>query len=344
LAIDGGPVTVLGSKIGESKMRALKRLAIGLLLLVGIGFGIWFSGGVSDFDEISHAEQQIGIELDSRMVNVGDIKLHVVFAGPKDGEPVILIHGFPEFWYMWRNHIAALANAGYRVAAPDMRGYNRSDKPAGRSAYDYTDYAGDIIGLMDAQGWQSSNIVGHDIGARVSWQLVFDNPERLKRAVIFSVGHPLAFQTSTEKSDVSWYRTFFRLPVLPELLSRTVGLSMTADSMKSSSRPGTFTKAELDVYKAAWGREHAFDTMLGAYRNDGEDISTIPEDGRTKIPVLFIYGAQDKFIPIDVAVRTKIYLGDDNVKIYPDLSHWILAEEPTKTSAEIVGFFDTVIE
>lgn len=325
-------------------MRAPKKLLIGLVLLVAIGSGLWFSGGGSDFNEISHAEQQIGIELDSQMVNVGEIELHVVFAGPKDGEPVILIHGFPEFWYMWRHQIAALAKAGYRVAAPDMRGYNRSDKPAGRSAYDFADYAGDITGLMDAQGWSSANIVGHDIGARVSWQLVFDNPERLKRAVIFSVGHPFAFETSTEKSDVSWYRTFFRLPVLPELLARTVGFSMTADSMENSSRSGTFPKAELEVYKAAWDREHAFDTMLGAYRNDGADISAVPEDGRTKMPVLFIYGAQDKYIPIDVAQRSKTYLGDDNVKIYPELSHWILAEEPQKTSAEIVAFFDSVIE
>ncbi|MEH6569621.1 MAG: alpha/beta hydrolase [Halioglobus sp.] len=325
-------------------MRALKRLAIGLLLLVGIGTGLWFSGGDSDFDEISYAEQQIGIELESRMVDVGDIKLHVVFAGPRKGEPVILIHGFPEFWYMWRHHIAALARAGYRVAALDMRGYNRSDKPVGRSAYGFSDYAGDITGLMDAQGWESANIVGHDIGARVSWQLVFDNPARLKRAVIFSVGHPLAFQTTTEKSDVSWYRTFFRLPVLPELLSRTLGPSMTAGSMENSSRTGTFTEAELDVYKGAWDREHAFDTMLGAYRNDGANIATIPDDGRPRMPVLFVYGAQDKFIPMDVAERTKTYLGDDNVKIYPELSHWILAEEPDTTAAEIIGFFEKVIE
>ena len=114
--------------------------------------------------------------------------------------------------------------------------------------------------------------------------------------------------------------------------------------LKNSSRTGTFTQAELDGYKAAWDREHAFDTMLGAYRNDGENIATIPEDGRPRIPVLFMYGAQDKFIPIDMAERTKTYLGDDNVKIYPELSHWILAEEPDTTSAEIIGFFDKVIE
>ena len=119
---------------------------------------------------------------------------------------------------------------------------------------------------------------------------------------------------------------------------------MTAGSMKNSSRTGTFSEADLDVYKAAWDREHAFDTMLGAYRNDGANIAAIPEDGHPEIPVLFIYGAQDKFIPIDVAERTKTYLGDDNVKIYPNLSHWILAEEPEKTSAEIVGFFNRVIE
>jgi pimeloyl-ACP methyl ester carboxylesterase len=338
------PTIVSNSRIGESKMRALKILAIGLIVLVGIGLGLWFSGGDSDFDEITHAQQQIGIELDSQLVEVGDINLHVVFAGPEDGEPVILIHGFPEFWYMWRHHMAALAKASYRVAALDMRGYNRTDKPAGRAAYDFSDYAGDITGLMDAQGWESANIVGHDIGARVSWQLVFDNPSRLKRAVIFSVGHPLAFQTTTKKSDVGWYRTFFRLPVLPELLGRTLGPSMLADSMTGSSRAGTFTEAEIDVYKASWDREHAFDTMLGAYRNDDVNDATIPKDGRTQMPVLFMYGAQDKFITVDVAERTKTYLGEDNVKIYPDLSHWMLAEEPEMTSAEIIGFFEKSVD
>lgn len=322
-------------------MSLKKRSFIGLLVFAAVLVAIWFSGGDSDFDEISQAQGQIETVLDSQIVDVGDVNLHVVFAGPEDGEPVIFIHGFPEFWYMWRYHIDALAQAGYRVAAPDMRGYNRSDKPTGRSAYQFSDYAGDITGLMDTQGWKQANIVGHDIGARVSWNLVFENSNRIKSAMIFSVGHPLAFETSTQKSDVSWYRTFFNMPVLPELLGRMGGFSLMQKNMTETSREGTFTDAELDIYKAAWDRHHAFDSMLGAYRNFDGKITNMPEDGRPKMPVLFIFGLDDKFISEDIAERTKTYLGTENVKIYPDLSHWILAEDPKMTTTDMLTFLES---
>lgn len=325
-------------------MNVLKRIAI-CIILIGLGLlGVWFNGGNSDFDEITHAEQAIGVELDSQIVAVGDVKLHVVFAGPVGGEPVILIHGFPEFWYMWRHHIAALAEEGYRVAAPDMRGYNRSEKPPGRAAYSYTKYAADITGLMDSQGWGNANIIGHDIGARVSWELVFDNSSRVKRAAIFSVGHPLAFQATTSDSDVSWYRTFFNMPVLPELLSRSGGLKLTAQNMKKTSRKGTFSDEELEVYKSAWDREHAFASMLGAYRNGGEDITNMPEDGRPEMPVMFIYGLEDKFISNDIANKTKVYLGDENVKLYPELTHWLIEEEFAMMFADMLDLLKQPVQ
>ncbi len=322
--------------MSRRKRNAFGFLAIIILLLVML----WHSGGRSNFDEVSHAETQVGIKLESKFIDTGDVKLHVVFAGPKDGEPVIMLHGFPEFWYMWRHHIAALAKEGYRVAAPDMRGYNRSDKPSKRDDYRFSDYARDITGLMDVEGWDQANIISHDIGARVSWSLVFDSSERVKRAVIFSVGHPMAFETTTEKSDVSWYRTFFNMPLLPEFLSRAGGLSLIAKNMTESSREGTFTDEELNIYKMAWDRDHAFDSMLGAYRNFDDKIMTMPDDGRPEMPVLFIYGLDDKFISRDVAERSKTYLGAENVKILPNLSHWILAEDPQMTATEILNFLE----
>lgn len=318
-----------------------KRILIALIAALILLVTIWYSGGQSDFDEVSHARMQITVPLQSKIIDVGDVNLHVVFAGPEDGEPVILIHGFPEYWYMWRHHMESLAQAGYRVAAPDMRGYNRSDKPKGRAAYKFTDYANDITGLMDSQNWEQANIVSHDIGARVTWSLVFDNPTRVKRAVIYSVGHPLAFETTTDKSSVSWYRTFFKMPLLPELFSRVGGLSLTAKSMKNSSLEGTFSDTELQVYKAAWDRGHAFDSMIGAYSDLDAKIKNMPQDGVPDMPVLFVYGLEDKFISKDVAERTKTYLGEDNVKIYPDLSHWILAEAPEMAAADILAFIES---
>jgi len=314
-----------------------KKITIAFGGLTVLLLAVWFSGGTSNFDEVSRAEEQTGTVLNSQMVDVGALNLHVVFAGPEDGEPVILIHGFPEFWYMWRKHMAVLAAAGYRVAAVDMRGYNRSDKPSGRAAYSIGKYAGDITGLMDSQGWSQANIVAHDIGALVAWDLVFRSAPRVKRAVIYSVGHPSAL-ASNNTSDVSWYRTFFSIPVLPELFARAGGLGTLASSLPATSRAGTFPEAELDVYKAAWDREHAFGSMLGAYRNEWS-LSGLPEGGRPQMPVLYVYGGQDKFIAPAVAEASKQYLADGNVIIHPDLSHWLLAEEPEQSAAEMIAFF-----
>ena len=325
-------------------MHTGKKVLFGISIVAFVFSVIWWSGGQSDFDEISFAEEQLGIDLESQFIDVGEVNLHVVFAGPSDGEPVILIHGFPQFWFMWRHHMAALAEAGYRVAAVDMRGYNRSGKPKGAAAYSYENYALDITGLMDDQGWQQANLVSHDIGAVVSWQLVFKHATRVSRAIIFSGAHPLAYAKSSEQSDVSWYRTFFRMPIIPELVSRIGGMSLTAKTMIETSRPGTYTDAKLEIYKAAWDRDHAYDSMLGAYRNSGLDISSLEPHGQPDMPVLFINGTEDKFVPTSVAEATRDYLGDANVKLYAGLSHWLLEEEPDMTATQIIDFLEQSID
>ena len=328
-------------------MKIIKRLIVILLILLMTASALWYSswylGGDIDLNEISFAENEIGIQLDSQQVQLKDIKLHVVFAGPATGEPVILIHGFPQFWYMWRHHIKALAAAGYRVAAVDMRGYNRSDKPTDQAAYSYEKYAGDITGLMDTQGWSNANIVSHDIGAIVAWELVFDNPERVKRAVIFSGVHPLAAAKATEVSDVSWYRTFFRLPFLPELISHLGGLTLTANGLRDTSRAGTFTEKEFKIYRAAWQRDHAYYSMLGSYRNGGIDAEAMPDNGTPSMPVLYVNGLQDKFVPRVVALDIKNYLGEENVSLHENLSHWLLEEEPEMTAQEIISFLQSPV-
>lgn len=319
-------------------MHPVKKLGIFTAILVVALTALWHSGGNSEIDEVKIAQQELGMLLDSQMLDIGEIDLHVVFAGPKDGEPVILIHGFPQFWFMWRHHIKILAEAGYRVAAVDMRGYNRSGKPNGREAYSYEKYASDITRLMDNQGWPNANIISHDIGAVVSWELVFDNPDRVKRAVIFSGAHPLAFENSTEQSDIAWYRTFFRIPILPELVSKVGGLSLTAKNLVDSSRPGTFSEQHLDLYKQIWAKDHAYYSMIGSYRNNGLNLDGLPADGSTAMPVMFINGLKDKFVPSSVSIASKDYLGAENVKLFPELSHWLLEEEPALTANEIIAF------
>ena len=316
----------------------LKAIPIFVVILAVFAIIIWFSGGTSYVDDVSIAERQIGMELDSRRVDVGDVTLHVVFAGPKDGRPVILLHGFPKFWFAWRHQVAYLARAGYRVAAPDLRGYNRSDKPPGVENYTQRAYASDVLGLMDAQGWAKAGIVAHDIGAGVAWRMIFENADRVSDAVIFSIGHPLAFEIVGNDSDVSWYRSFLKMPILPELLMRTFGPAMIKNNLRETSRPGTFSEKDLSVYELAWDREHAMDTMINAYRAENPPIANLPDDGKPQMRVKFVFGAKDAFISRSSAEKSIDFLGPENVVIHEDLSHWLLTEEPEAMAEEITRF------
>src|SRR5579883_3084125 len=117
------------------------------------------------------------------------VTLHVAEAGPADGRLVVLLHGFPEFWYGWRHQIDALADAGYRVLIPDQRGYNLSDKPKGRAAYDIDLLAADVLGLVDGLGQRQFLLVGHDWGAGVGWWIALQHPERLEKFAALCAPH-----------------------------------------------------------------------------------------------------------------------------------------------------------
>src|SRR5437879_4698652 len=152
------------------------------------------------------------------------IRLNVAQAGPPDGPLVILLHGFPEFWYGWRKQIPALAAAGYRVWAPDQRGYNFSDKPPDVRDYTLDKLAADVAGLIEAAGRQRAIIVGHDWGGAVAWWLAANNPERVERLVIINVPHPLVMRRlilrDPRQTLRSWYMFMFLLPRLPEWFAR----------------------------------------------------------------------------------------------------------------------------
>src|SRR5512147_1596019 len=160
------------------------------------------------------------MELEHSTIKTNGIQHHVVQAGPKSGIPVVLLHGFPEFWYGWRKQITALAAAGCRVIVPDQRGYNLSDKPKGVKAYGVFTLVDDIIGLIDALGYEKVNLVGHDWGAGVAWILAILHPERLHRLSIMNVPHPAVMRRflmrDLEQIRRSWYIFLFQLPWIPE--------------------------------------------------------------------------------------------------------------------------------
>src|SRR5687767_13403832 len=184
------------------------------------------------------------MELEHSIIETNGVRLHVVQAGPKSGTPVILLHGFPEFWYGWRKQIPALTEAGCRVIVPDQRGYNLSDKPKGIKNYHIDELTNDILILIDALDYEKVNLVGHNWGGIVAWVLAYKHPEKLHRLGILNAPHPAVMRRfllrDLEQMRRSLYAFFFQLPWLPEALMRAGDWRGAARTLCVSGKIDTF--------------------------------------------------------------------------------------------------------
>ena len=206
-----------------------------------------------------------GIVLRDGYAEVGDVELHYVEAG--DGPLVVLLHGFPEFWYGWRQQIAPLVKAGFRVVAPDLRGYNRSSAPGDFAAYTADKLAGDIRGLIHELGAESAMVVGHDWGGTVAWTLAMHHPEVVDRLAILNAAHPRRLSEGLRNPRQllrSWYFFYFQFPKLPERRARR-GTWRFFKRFLRDARP-SYTAAEIDHYVEAWSQPGAAKAMIDYYR------------------------------------------------------------------------------
>ena len=280
--------------------------------------------------------------MEHRQILANGINLHVVQDGPRTGRLVILLHGFPEFWYGWRQQIPFLAAAGYRVWAPDQRGYNLSEKPRGIAAYTLDELGADVTSLLDAAGQETAFLVGHDWGAAVAWWIALKYPARLAKMVIINVPHGAVLMKHLRRNLAqirrSWYMFFFQLPYLPEILIPLRNWQMFAKALKNSSRRGTFTNDGLDLYRQAWSRPKALTSMLNWYRAVMQKPPKPPESLRITVPTLLIWGAQDKFLGRELA-RPSIDLCDDGrLVFFEDATHWVQHEEAKRVN-ELIDTF-----
>jgi pimeloyl-ACP methyl ester carboxylesterase len=274
-------------------------------------------------------------------IKTNGINLHVVQTGPEDGPLVILLHGFPEFWYGWREQIDFLAGQGFRVWAPDQRGYNLSDKPKGLAAYNLDQLSADVIGLIDAAGREKAFLVGHDWGAAVAWWTACKYPERLSKMVILNVPHHKVFRETLNKDGEqrrkSWYIAFFQIPWLPEVLGGLRNTETFAQSLQQTSRPGTFTEADLAEYRKAWSQPGALTSMMNWYRAVVQKPPRAP-DPRVKVPTLVLWGKKDHFLKHEMA-QASIELCDDGRLVYfDDATHWLHHEEPERVNQLMAEF------
>lgn len=280
--------------------------------------------------------------MEHQQITANGINLHVVQDGPSTGRLVILLHGFPEFWYGWRRQIPYLAAAGYRVWAPDQRGYNISDKPEGIAAYTLDELAADVIGLMDAAGEEKVFVVGHDWGAAVAWWVAAKYPARVARMVVINVPHGAVLTKHLRRNFTqmrkSWYMFFFQIPWLPESLARLKNWNMLAKSLKDSSRRGTFTNNDLDIYRQAWSQPKANTSMLNWYRAVMQKPPTPPENRRITVPTLLIWGAQDKFLGRELAQPSIDLCDDGRLVFFEEATHWVQHEEAGRVN-ELIDTF-----
>lgn len=276
----------------------------------------------------------------ARRVPVGDLSLHVVEAGPADGPPIILLHGFPEFWWGWRKLIGPLATAGFRVIAPDLPGYNRSDRPAGVSAYRLDRLVGDVRGLIDTLGLGRVTLVGHDWGGIVAWGVAAMHADRLSRLVILDAPHPEAWRhfmlRHPGQALRSAYVGWFQLPFAPEAMLRIGRFAMLRATMRNSARVGLFTEAELDAYAQAWSDPGALTAMLNYYRALARPGQ--PRLGRIETPTLILWGDRDSFLDNRLAAASAGHCASAQVRVIDGATHWLHLEEPTRVVEELRAF------
>lgn len=281
--------------------------------------------------------------MENRIIRTNGIAMNVMVAGDPKGKPVILLHGFPEFWYGWRNQIQPLVDAGFYVWIPDQRGYNLTDKPPELGDYRIDELVLDMVGLLRATGHDKVNIVGHDWGAMVAWWLALRYPEYIEKLVIMNVPHPEIYGKFIGGLDVrqiakSMYAVFFQLPFLPEGLFHAANSKVMLNYLKFNSRKGSFSDADLAEYQKAWSQKGALKAMLNWYRAYVRHSPTPPDDWTVSPPTLMIWGKKDTYLSHRMAGPSIEWCKDGRLVLFEDATHWVQHDKADEVNTLLVEF------
>lgn len=250
----------------------------------------------------------------------------------------LCLHGFPELHYSWRHQIPVLVEMGYKVWAPNLRGYGGSSKPDGVDSYRLNTLVQDVAALIDASGAEEVTLIAHDWGAIIAWHFAILKVRPLTRLVIMNVPHPRCARRELKhwyQLKKSWYIFFFQLPRIPEWL---FGLNGAERIKRAISRMAVdksrFPEEDLQVYADAASRPGALRSMINYYRAllrtpDARDIG----DAMVHIPTLMIWGEEDAAIDIRCTDGTEEWVPDLELHRLPGVSHWVQQEAPEKVNA-----------
>ncbi|MGA7954927.1 MAG: alpha/beta hydrolase [Gloeobacterales cyanobacterium] len=275
------------------------------------------------------------------------LRFHVVeagFEGPNqtDKPLVLLLHGFPECWYAWRHQIPLLAEY-FRVVAPDLRGYNLSEKPTEVSAYRLNYLVEDVLALADYYGAEQFYLVGHDWGAMIAWATALLHPERVVKLAALQVPHPQCWLEHMRGAQLqaSWYITAFQVPILPELMISLDNYCFVEQAfLHTSTKRGTISKADIQVFKEACAQPGALTAGINYYRaNLGLDNPLQQFQDPVKVPTLFIYGEKDFAILPETVKDLKKYVDSPYEEVrLPDCGHWVQQEAPETVNQVLIAF------
>lgn len=272
---------------------------------------------------------------------VNGVTLHVVEAGSEGDPLLVLLHGFPEFWWAWRHQITPFAQAGYHVVVPDMRGYNKSSAPQDVSAYVLDTLTADVVALADAYGASRFHLVGHDWGAVIGWWVAARYPQRLNRIVLMDGPHPdvLARQAMRHPTQAlrSTYVAFFQLPWVPEATLGAFNFAGLRATVQSSAKPHAFEPGDLDHYVEAWSHPGSLTGMLNYYRALRERKRP-KDDARLAMPTLILWASDDSFLERHVAEAGLALCDDGRLEFVEGASHWLHLEQPERINRRILDF------
>src|ERR1051326_7368085 len=287
-------------------------------------------------------EQMTALEPTWREITIetNGLRLHAVTEG-EQGPLVVLLHGFPECWYSWRQYLHPLAQAGFRAVAPDMRGYNLSDKPKGVLNYQLPILTSDVMGLIQALGEQKAIIVGHDWGGVVAWQFAMDYPEAVEKLVICNAPHPARMQAEVRhfrQLRKSWYIFFFQLPWLPEAVLASNTARFLERGMRGSAvRKSAISDDDLRVYTQALSQPGALTATINYYRAVARSGRHLPLKTIT-MPTLLIWGEEDIALGNDLVPGTERYVPNLRVHRIANCGHWVQQEATDEVLQTMVEF------
>jgi len=280
-------------------------------------------------------------------VEANDQRFSVATAGEGD-HLALCLHGFPECWYSWRRQIPFLVDRGYRVWAPDLRGYGESSRPPRISDYSVEELLADVSGLIDASGATPTTLISHDWGGMIAWWFAMRKLRPLERLVVFNAPHP-----GTSVGSVGWrqrlrsaYVLFFQLPRLPELVMGRDARGVVRAIQRLAGSPDAFSEEELEIFRLSAARPGAMTAMLNYYRALGRgggfrrqsELGSPPID----VPTLLVWGTEDGALSHPLTHGLEPFVPDLTIRYLPGIGHWSQQEAADDTNRILGAWLDGV--